>query len=237
MKVEKIYMDLKEAKLEDKFWKDVWVLESEAFKDPITLQIGYTDKDRERVEACKKVIENQVKDAERVLQKIEDKTQEHRDLINSYREELKKKDEKIEELEKEIEKTEKEKIKVLQETKELKTTVENQNEQLATLKEILAKIKEKISRESRVYSGQTFISWNWTSALTALKLQDWNYIALWTTKIVEKNEYVENEDVEVGGYNIHVTDGIWTPEYELKGTTQLDTPTATVNWTFTLIPS
>ena len=56
------------------------------------------------------------------------------------------------------------------------------------------------------------------------------------TKIVEKNEYVENEDVEVGAYNLHITDGMFMPEFELKGTTELDTPTATVNRTFTLLP-
>ena len=56
------------------------------------------------------------------------------------------------------------------------------------------------------------------------------------TKIVEKNEYVENEDVEVGAYNLHIVDGMFMPEFELKGTTELDTPTATVNRTFTLLP-
>ena len=55
-------------------------------------------------------------------------------------------------------------------------------------------------------------------------------------RIIEKNEYVENEDMEVHAYNLHISDGIFIPEYELIGTTKLDTPTATIDRTFTLLP-
>lgn len=63
-----------------------------------------------------------------------------------------------------------------------------------------------------------------------------NYIVSEVTKIVEKNEYVENEDREVKAYNLHVSDGPFIPEYELIGTTKLDNPTATIDRTFTLLP-
>lgn len=51
IEVKKIYMDLKEAKKDQ--GRDVWVLESELFKDPITLQLEYSDHDKERMDATK----------------------------------------------------------------------------------------------------------------------------------------------------------------------------------------
>ena len=55
-------------------------------------------------------------------------------------------------------------------------------------------------------------------------------------RIVEKNEYVENNEMEVHAYNLHVSDGLFVPEYDLIGTTAIDTPTATIDRTFTLLP-
>lgn len=63
MQVKKIYMDLKEAKPEQRGGRDVRVLESEAFKDPIEIQIAYDDKDKELIEANKSVVEGQVREA------------------------------------------------------------------------------------------------------------------------------------------------------------------------------
>lgn len=51
IEVKKIYMDLKEAKKDQ--GRDVWVLESELFKDPITIQLEYSDHDKERINATK----------------------------------------------------------------------------------------------------------------------------------------------------------------------------------------
>lgn len=69
-----------------------------------------------------------------------------------------------------------------------------------------------------------------------MTVPDGNYIVSAVYKIVEKNEYVENEDREVEAYNLHIADTTFMPEYELKGTTNLDTPTATIDRTFTLLP-
>ena len=63
MQVKKIYMDLKEATPGTNQGRDVRVLESETFKDPITIDIAYDDKDREFIEVSKKVVEDQVKEA------------------------------------------------------------------------------------------------------------------------------------------------------------------------------
>ena len=229
-------MDLKEATPGVKQWRDVWVLESEAFKDPITIDIAYDDKDKELIEASKKIIEDQVREAGRILQKIEDKIWWWNEVIEEYREKLKDKDKTIENLTKKLEKSEKEKIQILNEVEWIRAIMMSHNEQLDYHTDEIDEIEKKITKEPRVLSGQTFVSWNWTTALTAVKVENGNYIVSAYTKIVEKNEYVENEDVEIWAYNIHISDNQFIPEYELIGTTKLDTPTATVNWTFTLLP-
>ena len=236
MQVKKIYMDLKEAKPGINQWRDVRVLESETFKDPITLQIAYDDKDREFIEGCKSIVENQVKEAWRILQKIEDKIWQRNDVIEEYREKLKEKDNKIQDLTKRLEKSGKEKVQLLQEANKLREKVEMQNGRIVDHEELINKLQQKTSKEPRVFRGQTFVSWNWISALTWLKVPDGDYIVSEVLKIVEKNEYVENEDMEVHAYNLHVSDNLFVPEYDLQGTTQLDTPTATIDRTFTLLP-
>lgn len=42
--------------------------------------------------------------------------------------------------------------------------------------------------------------------MTALKIPNGDYIVSEVLKIVEKNEYVENEDREIHAYNLHVTE-------------------------------
>lgn len=236
MQVKKIYMDLKEAKLEQRQGRDVRVLEEEAFKDPITLEIAYDDKDRDFIEACKSTVENQTKEAWRILQKIEDRIWWRNQVIEEYREKLKEKDSKIEDLTKRLEKSGKEKVQLLKEAKKDRDTIDKLNEQLETVKELLHNVALKTTKEPRVFSGQTFVSWNWISALTWLKVPDGDYIVSEVLRIIEKNEYVENDDMEIHAYNLHVSDGLFVPEYDLIGTTAIDTPTATIDRTFTLLP-
>ena len=63
MEVKSIYLDLQKAELNKKGKKSVWKLESEAFKEPLELTIGYDDEDlrlayreianlKETVESC-----------------------------------------------------------------------------------------------------------------------------------------------------------------------------------------
>lgn len=42
--------------------------------------------------------------------------------------------------------------------------------------------------------------------MTAINIPNGNYIVSEVVKIVEKNEYVENEDREINAYNLHVTE-------------------------------
>lgn len=234
IEVKKIYMDLKEAKKDQ--GRDVWVLESELFKDPITLQLEYSDHDKERMNATKQWVAMQVAELHKVAWKIEWKEQERKELISKYKDQLKVKEKTINELVEKLEKSEKNKTQVLQEIKVLREALEVLSGTITHQAEQITKLEERAKKEPRVFSWQTFISWNGASGLTAINIPNGNYIVSEVTKIVEKNEYVENEDREINAYNLHVTEWVFIPEYELIGTTKLDTPTATVDRTFTLIP-
>lgn len=95
---------------------------------------------------------------------------------------------------------------MVKESNKIRETVEKQNEQLETLGNELAEIKQKLTKQPRVYSGQTFVSGNGATALTSIRVPDGNYIVSEVIRIVEKNEYVENEELEVKVYNLHVQD-------------------------------
>lgn len=236
MKVKRIYMDLKEATPGVKQWRDVWVLESEAFKDPITIDIEFDSKDVNYLEWIKQSIELQLNEAKRVLALAQNTELEIRTLKEEYRIAMDQAKKEIEDSNKKTEKAIKEKDKVLKEVKELREAYDKLNEQVKALQYKYIDLEQKTSKEPRVFSGQSFVSWNWISALTWLKVPNGNYIVSEVLRIVEKNEYVENEDMEVHAYNLHVSDNLFVPEYNLVGTTALDTPTATIDRTFTLLP-
>lgn len=53
IEVKNIYVDQKIAPKEKRQERDVWILESESFKEPITIQIEYSDHDIEYLKAIK----------------------------------------------------------------------------------------------------------------------------------------------------------------------------------------
>ena len=62
MEVKSIYLDLQKAEPKKKGQKTVWKLESEAFKEPLELKIGYEDKEldefRKKYDGLLKVFHN-----------------------------------------------------------------------------------------------------------------------------------------------------------------------------------
>lgn len=236
IEVKNIYVDQKIASKEQRQWRDVWILESESFKEPITMQIEYSDHDKEWINATKEWIAKQVGEVHTTLQKIDSKEWERKQLISKYKESMKVKDQKIADLENQLIESEKEKIKILKEVESIKKILSEHEQRVVASEKITKSLIRKTSKEPRVFKGQTFVAGNGSSALTSINVPDGNYIVSEVIKIIDKNEYVENEEMEVHAYNLHVSDGTFLPEYELKGTTDLDNPTATIERTFTLLP-
>ena len=67
MQIKKIYLDLQEAKKEERFWNNVRTLESESFKDPLKLQIEYDPSDLKRLEDTKNEVNVRIEEMQRIL--------------------------------------------------------------------------------------------------------------------------------------------------------------------------
>ena len=234
MKITKVYLDLKEAKPEERFWKNVWVLESEAFKDPLTFQLEYDPSDIQRLKETKSEVESKIEE----FQKILDKEHEHVALLegvnNKLKEELTISNEKIKELEKELEKKEKSENKVLSTIEEQNNTIDKLSDIINIQGSVIDEITKKLSKQPKVFNDTSFLSWIGQSYLGVIDIPDGEYLLIRQTHITEKNEFVANED-ELIFERIHVNDW-YAPEYILKGTDAVSTPTATIDRTLTFIP-
>ena len=234
MKITKVYLDLKEAKPEERFWKNVWVLESEAFKDPLVFQMEYEPSDLQRLKEQKSEVESKIEE----FQKILDKEHEHVALLewvkNKLKDELKAKDEKIEEVQELVDKH-------CKAIKQLSTSLDNQSEalekrvdKLTHLEERTKELEKKLTKQPKVIHDTTFLSWIWQSYLGMIDIPDGEYLVIRQTQITEKNEFVANDD-ELIFDRIHIN-WWYAPEYILKGTDAVSTPTATIDRTLVFIP-
>lgn len=234
MKITKVYLDLKEAKPEERFWKEVWVLESEAFKDPLTFQLEYEPKDLEYEQELKKEILSKIDEFQMILEKEQERSSLLEANNKQLREEIILRDEKIQELKKESQKKEKEGIRFSQEIEVLLKRVDTLTAQLEDTEGNVTEIKQKLTKQPKVIHDTTFLSWIWQSYLGVIDIPDGEYLLIRQTHITEKNEFVANED-ELIFDRIHVNDW-YAPEYILKGTDAVSTPTATIDRTLTFIP-
>ena len=234
MKISSIYLDLQKADKKKKNGKDVRVLESEAFKDPLNLQVVF-DEDE------KKYFDKKIEEQNKILTEMKwvlDDMRKERETFEQYKirveQESNEKDKLIAELEKQI-------IIADSENSELFAGIENlkkridwidlDNENMVVKTE---KIKEKLERETYLFKGSDFFSSSWISYLWRYEIMAWKYIEVIKTKIKEKNEYCTNEDSIT--FNIVSLPNVYLPQYELGWTTKLDTPTATIDYDIVLIP-
>ena len=127
MEVKSIYLDLQKAELTKKGKKSVWKLESEAFKDPLELQIGYEDKELDE-------FKQMVKDLKSDLDKKEE------DIMNLYKNDKSNMmsfihvDDSLDEKKDQIQK--------------LEEKIENQNKEISQLYKVIADVKTMIETQS-----------------------------------------------------------------------------------------
>jgi chromosome segregation ATPase len=151
MKVTAVYLDLQQAEKKKKNGKDVRKLESEAFKDPLNLQVVF-DEDE------KKYFDKKIEEQNRILKEMEevlDGMRKEREVFEQYKirveQEINEKDKLITELQKQI-------IISYSENSELFANIENLNKRIdgidlenkdMTIK--TEKIKEKLERETYLF--------------------------------------------------------------------------------------
>lgn len=234
MEVKEIYLDLKEwAKYASQNWT-VWSLESEAFKDPLTLKLVYSDDDKSYYEAqlkeVKKLIDTQKEAYERSLKTIKD----YESFINTQTDHLSMCSNKIKEYQWQI-------TDLKSELATLYDLVKNLVKDTATL-ETRAKshgtdidnIWEVIDENKPVFYQETeFIAGNGVYYYKPIYLYG-RYIVVKRAEVLSSNEYVLNRDsVETCVQEISWE---YTPFYQLKADNDIDKPTGVVRLTVLFFP-
>lgn len=231
MEVKSVYLDLIEGK---KNW-NVWRLESEAFKDPIEIKIGYDNHElkefRDGVDEhrllLKKLWESIVWRSDKILDN-EKRIKEVNQLIWLSEKSIQMVSEKQSESKEEINS-------LYKEIADLKQTVEMQSGTILHLQEQMKRISQKLMEQPTVIHDKWFISWHEPAWLWMVELKDGNYLMVAKYVVGEHNEYVENKD-DIVIEKIYVDWGHYVPFYKLEWGTELDLPTATIYYDLVFIP-
>ena len=234
MQIKKIYLDLQEAKKEEKFWKDVRTLESEAFKEPLTLQIEYDPSDLKRLEDTKNEVNVRIEEMQRILDNEQEYISNLQKENKLLKEQLLLQEQETEKLKNEISEKDKEKDKVLSIAKEQESKLNSHDIEIEAVEKKLTDINKKITKEPKVFTDTGFVSGQGQSYLWMYDIPSWDYILITNIKVTEKNEYAVAED-EFKIERIHITDGYAMP-YELRGTDGISIPTATLAYILAFIP-
>ena len=149
MEIKDIYLDLREWPQYAKNQNNVWLLESEMFKDPLKLNIVYDDWDKKHIEdikkECLKVKEDLNKEYEKVNKIIEEQTK----ILNDLKQ-YKVEEQRIIDGYKEMQNEEKQKRKEIKQNQKIK----EKNDE-----EVNNKIKDLYSLINRKWINELIISW------------------------------------------------------------------------------
>lgn len=235
MEVVSVYLDLQKAELNKKGKKSVWKLESEAFKEPLQLQIGYENQElkefNQKIEDIKSDLKK--KDEEILGLKRMDADIDH--WLKLTQDELLRQMNSNTFLGEEIQKNKSEISQLYKVIADAKTTIETQSGTILRLSDRVKELEKKVTKQPMVYSDSTFISWHESCGLTMIEIPSGEYLLISKYDVGECNEYVCNQD-NIVMEKITVNDNCYIPMYKLIGGSELDVPTATIHWTLTFIP-
>lgn len=223
MNIQEFYLDLREGPQYAKNNKNVWLLESEAFKEPLVFKFAFDETDKDLL----KRIENSCRDYyDRILQK--------ETLFNELIDKIQEKEKEISENYKKLEELSKKYDEILNQIKEKENLIkEKELKELDKIKEIQEKVnninkKIDLPKPSKIYSNQweEFISWDDTYYWEPYNLIPGEYYVIESYEYEPQNEYVRNKN-EVKIRRIY-TDEYYIPEFQLYGSNAIDKPVAKV---------
>ena len=235
MEVKSIYLDLQKAELNKKGKKSVWKLESEAFKEPLELKIGYEDKELDEFKQMVKDLKSELEKKDKEILELKRMDADIDHWLKLTQDELLRQMNSNTFLWEEIQKNKSEISQLYKVIADAKTMIETQSGTILHLQDKLKEIEKKITKQPMVFSDSTFISWNESVGLSMIEIPSGEYLLISKYDVGECNEYVCNQD-NIVMEKITVNDNCYIPYYKLVGWTDLDTPTATIHWTLTFIP-
>lgn len=235
MEVKNVYLDLQQAEPKKRWGKTVWKLESEAFKDPLEIQIEYDDKE---LDEFKKKYDSLLKvfhDIEKELDLWNTIQVEDRNEIKRIKELIGTEHKNIESLVKFLSENEKEIKSLYKVVADAKTMIESMSWVIIKQQERIDELEKKAAKQPMVFSDTTFISGHERVGLWILDVPSGEYLLIEKYMLLEANEFVDNED-GIKFSKITVTDNQYIPMYMLMWWTPLDTPTANVYRDLVFIP-
>lgn len=231
MEVKTIRLDLQEAK---KKW-NIWMLESEAFKDPLKIEIWYDDNDKKHMEELIREIEKKSESYDKKLSELDGQLKEEKETTVAFEKTLCGYEEVIWEYEKQLEEKDRDINSLLKLIADLKTISDNQSGAILKLQESIKQISQKITKQPIVIHDKWFISGHEPAGLWMINLPDGDYLLNAKYVVWEHNEFVTNKDDLVFD-KIHVEWQHYVPLYKLEWWTPLDTPTATIYYDLIFMP-
>ena len=158
MEVKSIYLDLQKAELNKRGKKSVWKLESEAFKDPLELTIGYDDEDLKLAYREIAELKHQLELHDKQITNINGENVRNYLFNEEFQNKVNNKQEQINELRGKIDSQNKEISQLYKAIADLKTMIETQSGTILHLQEKVKELEKKITKQPSVYSDKTFIS-------------------------------------------------------------------------------
>lgn len=216
MEVKSIYLDLQKAELNKKGKKSVWKLESEAFKEPLELTIGYEDKELEEFQRKYDSLYKAFLNIEKELDLWNTIQVNHDNKIRKLYEIADKHEENMGNLNEKIENQNKEISQLYKVIADLKTMIETQSGTILHLQEQTSLISKKITKQPSVFSDKTFISGHESCGLTMIEIESGDYLLISKYIVGDCNEYVVNTD-DIVIEKITVNDNCYVPMYKLVG--------------------
>ena len=235
MEIKSVYLDLQKAEPMRKWNKTVWKVESEAFKDPLELQIGYDDKELESFNNAVKELKVELNNKDSQIHELSAKLDAQAMLISDFLWTTKWLWNAIGWLHDEIKSYDDEVTRLYKVVADQKTTIETLSWAILKMQDKNKEIDKRLTKQPVVCNDKTFISWQERVWLGMVEIPSGNYLLISHYHIVEHNEYVENED-DLTFDIINVSDNIYIPTYQLYWGTELDTPTATIYRDLVFIP-
>ncbi len=223
MQIKQFYLDLREWPQYAKNNWNVWLLESEAFKEPLKFEFTFDLDDIARLQkteaSCRDYYDLIIK-KEDTFNKIVDGIVEKEKMITESYQKLEEISAKYDLLLKQI----KEKENIIKD-KELK-----ENNKIMILNERLKLLENRINlplpQKIFINKWEEFVVWDDSYICSPYKLPWWDYIIIEQYEYEPQNEYVANTD-EIKFREEHIENEFY-PSIQLEGTNAIDKPVAKV---------
>lgn len=223
MQIKEFYLDLREWPQYGKKERNVWLLESEAFKEPLKFKFTFDSEDLEKLQK----IENSCRDYYDLVLRKEKAFNDIVDWIYLKQKEI---EDKLKQLELIYQKMDEISNKLIEKEKTLKKKDLEENNKLIEILEKVNNIRKEIDlpKPSKIYSKQweEFISWDDTYYWSKYDIAPWEYYIIEKFEYEPQNEYVMNKD-EVKISKVYIEDW-FVPEIQLLWSNAIDKPVAKV---------